>query len=138
MAVRIQRRRTAGYRLPEGAVYVGRPTRWGNMFKVGDFYASRTWAHNRPEPRGQRAEPGTYWHEGMTFGPWVETVAVVRDRAHAVELFAAYIAYEDVAWGPARIRAELGGRDLACWCKLPTRGEADYCHAAVLLELVRR
>ncbi len=29
---RIQRRRTKGWRMPEGAVYVGRPTRWGNMF----------------------------------------------------------------------------------------------------------
>lgn len=32
---RIQARRTAGWRLPEGAVYVGRPTIWGNPWKVG-------------------------------------------------------------------------------------------------------
>ena len=31
---RIQRRRTRGWRMPEGAVYVGRPTRWGNPFVV--------------------------------------------------------------------------------------------------------
>jgi len=30
---RVQRRRTRGYRLPEGAVYVGRPTKWGNPFR---------------------------------------------------------------------------------------------------------
>ena len=29
---RIQRQRTKGWRMPEGAVYVGRPTRWGNEF----------------------------------------------------------------------------------------------------------
>ncbi|MFJ8582651.1 DUF4326 domain-containing protein [Micromonospora sp. NPDC093277] len=29
---RIQRRRTAGWRMPPGVVYVGRPTRWGNPF----------------------------------------------------------------------------------------------------------
>lgn len=29
---RIQRRRTAGWRMPDGAVYVGRPTKWGNPF----------------------------------------------------------------------------------------------------------
>jgi hypothetical protein len=29
---RIQRRRTRGWRMPEGAIYVGRPTRWGNPF----------------------------------------------------------------------------------------------------------
>lgn len=27
---RIQRKRTKGWRMPEGAVYVGRPTKWGN------------------------------------------------------------------------------------------------------------
>lgn len=32
---RIQRRRTKGWRMPEGAVYVGRPTRWGNPIRVG-------------------------------------------------------------------------------------------------------
>lgn len=36
---RIQRKRTKGWRMPEGAVYVGRPTRWGNPFRVrGERY----------------------------------------------------------------------------------------------------
>lgn len=35
MPRRIQRRRERGWRMPEGAVYVGRPSRWGNPFKVG-------------------------------------------------------------------------------------------------------
>lgn len=30
-------------------------------------------------------------------------------------------------------RSDLAGRDLACWCRLPARGEPDLCHAAVLL-----
>lgn len=33
------------------------------------------------------------------------------------------------------VRAELAGKDLACWCPLPAPGEPDICHAAVLLEL---
>src|ERR1035437_1021501 len=32
---RIQRRRTKGWRMPEGAIYVGRPTKWGNLWVVG-------------------------------------------------------------------------------------------------------
>ena len=32
---RIQRSRARGWRMPEGAVYVGRPTRWGNPFRAG-------------------------------------------------------------------------------------------------------
>ena len=31
---RIQRKRTKGWRMPEGAVYVGRPTKWGNPYPV--------------------------------------------------------------------------------------------------------
>ncbi|GJQ53401.1 MAG: hypothetical protein HKUEN02_22480 [Anaerolineaceae bacterium] len=34
MAKRIQRKRTRGWKMPEGAVYVGRPTRWGNPYKI--------------------------------------------------------------------------------------------------------
>lgn len=33
---RIQRKRTKGWRMPEGAVYVGRPTKWGNTFDGTD------------------------------------------------------------------------------------------------------
>lgn len=35
MPKRIQMKRTKGWRKPEGAVYVGRPTKWGNSFVVG-------------------------------------------------------------------------------------------------------
>ncbi len=32
---RIQRSRAKGWRMPPGAVYVGRPSKWGNPFVVG-------------------------------------------------------------------------------------------------------
>ena len=32
----IKRRRTKGWRMPENTVYVGRPTKWANPWKVGD------------------------------------------------------------------------------------------------------
>ena len=34
---RIQRRRTKGWRMPPDAVYVGRPSRWGNPWMVGSI-----------------------------------------------------------------------------------------------------
>lgn len=34
---RIQRKRTAGWKMPENTVYVGRPTKWGNPYRVGDL-----------------------------------------------------------------------------------------------------
>ena len=33
---RIQRKRTKGWRMPQNTVYVGRPGKYGNPFKVGD------------------------------------------------------------------------------------------------------
>jgi hypothetical protein len=42
--VRIQRKRTKGWRMPPGAVYVGRPSLWGNPYRKGESYfgGSRT------------------------------------------------------------------------------------------------
>lgn len=34
--IRIQRKRTKGWKMPENTVYVGRPTRFGNPFFVGE------------------------------------------------------------------------------------------------------
>ena len=36
MPKRIQRKRTKGWRMPEGSIYVGRPTMWGNPYRVVD------------------------------------------------------------------------------------------------------
>jgi hypothetical protein len=33
--VRVQRKRTKGWKMPPNTVYVGRPTKWGNPYKVG-------------------------------------------------------------------------------------------------------
>ncbi|MBW3096855.1 DUF4326 domain-containing protein [Pseudohoeflea coraliihabitans] len=41
MPKRIQRKRTKGWKMPEGAVYVGRPTKWGNPFEGARDYPSR-------------------------------------------------------------------------------------------------
>jgi Domain of unknown function (DUF4326) len=35
MPQRIQRKRTKGWRRPQDAIYVGRPSRWGNPYHVG-------------------------------------------------------------------------------------------------------
>ncbi len=34
---RIQRKRSKGWRMPQGAIYVGRPSRYGNDFRVGTW-----------------------------------------------------------------------------------------------------
>jgi len=35
---RVQRQRTRGWKMPDNTVYVGRPSKWGNPFKIGDGF----------------------------------------------------------------------------------------------------
>lgn len=149
-----------GWRMPEGAVYVGRPSRWGNPFRVGDNYyfgdapllidgALVDWpvptaGEPGPRPYGGRVETATGLSVVRWYGPWVESM---------------------LAQYPGFL-APLRGRDLACWCvplcgvpvnlyDVPGSPEEPctrdrghdgwhdpsvslWCHADVLLELANR
>lgn len=115
MPQRIQRKRTKGWRMPEGAVYVGRPSKWGNPFIV-----ARSW---RVIYLPDRFRPEVRW-ETERFPTRSDAVA------YAVEQFALYVGplgsmeLDDDDLSPLR------GRDLACWCPLD-----QPCHADVLLAL---
>lgn len=138
--------------MPEGAVYVGRPTKWGNPFRWHDL----TYGLVRFGPTHE-ARFGRAWdYEGRISAPgtshdmWLDRDDVVRTevrwatRAELVDLFRLTLTeptYGMRAAYPSRgghfakctvdeIRAELAGRDLVCWCPLD-----QPCHADVLLEL---
>lgn len=117
---RIQRCRTKGSRMPEGAVYVGRGTPWGNPFVV--------WQ--------DRHLPGAPWCVSYLSCHWP-----VADKAAglalAVEKHRAWLAetkrqtwHDQARPDPIDIQKALRGRDLACWCSLD-----QPCHADVLLEI---
>ena len=107
--------------MPEGAVYVGRPSRWGNPMIVGTAYmTSRTLLPFRlPSFR----DVGQYDH-GIT----VERCPNVATAVAWYRPMAARWASTAADW-----IAPLRGRDLACWCPLD-----QPCHADVLLELANR
>ncbi|WP_326806714.1 DUF4326 domain-containing protein [Streptomyces sp. NBC_01775] len=114
---RIQRRRTRGWRAPDGAVYVGRGTVWGNPYAV---VRQADGLYGIPDPID-------------SLGPWA-TFDHERDaRGEAVLLFRGWL--DERPKLVDRARRELAGRDLMCWCPLPEPGEPDHCHAAVLLRL---
>jgi hypothetical protein len=49
---RIQRKRTKGWKMPEGAVYVGRPTKWGNRYSIEEYGRDRAIANYRGDVIG--------------------------------------------------------------------------------------
>lgn len=137
---RIQRKRTKGWRMPEGAVYVGRGSKWGNPFAVGRVSDWPRWGG--PAPYRVETPDGRIWHHET--GRKVILGRVAADQhhkklaaAHAVELFALHIGpmgnfeYDDEEL--TELRTKLAGRDLACWCPLDSP-----CHGDVLLELANR
>lgn len=102
---RIQRKRTAGWRMPEGAVYVGRPTKWGKPYRPGRY---------------------KFEHADGTPAPFNEQEA----RELALRDFEAALGSGTLGITIADVRRELRGKDLVCWCQ-----EGDPCHADVLLEI---
>jgi len=101
--IRVQLRRTKGWRMPENTVKVDRTTQWGNPFVPG---------------------------EPIPFGPLKGRI--VENVRHAFVLYRSFA--PDQSLLVAAARAELRGKNLACWCRQDDPYE-DACHAAVLLEL---
>ena len=96
--VRIQRKRTKGWRMPEGAIYVGRPSRWGNYVRVGECEACSLGDFHPGEP-----------HQPYTAQSAVELFRVVQEANP----------FLDIDLAPLR------GHDLACWCPLDQPCHAD-------------
>lgn len=103
---RIQRKRTKGWRKPEGAAYVGRGSNWGNPYRVGDESAFMS-----------TGAPVFGIEEPLTAEDVVQLYRL--DLANSVLGAEVY----------ERIRIELAGKNLMCWCPLN-----QPCHADVLLE----
>lgn len=110
MTSRLQCRRTKGWRKPEGAVYVGRPSWWGNPYRA-------------------RLDHGRPVVELCLRGEWVVVSAkATLDQAkrYAVRLFREGLTEAQ----KAEARHVLRGHDLMCWCK-----PGEPCHGDVLLEI---
>lgn len=105
---RVQRSRAKGWKMPEGAVYVGRPTFWGNPWTVADLMGEGL---SEGEAREAAVESYAAWLRpgGETMGYPACAVVRVQIVGHV---------------------SMLRGRSLACWCALD-----QPCHADVLLEL---
>ncbi|MFI6302126.1 DUF4326 domain-containing protein [Amycolatopsis thailandensis] len=110
---RTQRKRTFGWRKPEGTVCVTRPSIYGNPFRVGVPYCGPTVRQANTPAEAVAAFRG--WITLDTLHPlfWDRELIVAHAQLKA-----------------ALARGDLAGRDLACWCPLN-----QPCHADVLLEI---
>jgi hypothetical protein len=109
---RIQLSRAKGWRMPADAVKVDRSTLFGNPFAIKD------WGHDRAVAL-HRA-----WLLGEAILAPIPAAELKRLAARRAEVLAAL--------------PRLRGKNLACWCALPGKGEPDNCHAALLIELANR
>lgn len=145
---RVQMRR--GVPLPPNTKYVGRPTRWGNPFRVqGDWI---TWAAialgQRADAAGRRTAAVSLYRAWMTDqlpvaarpaagGDSAEIEFADGTRRTISEQVAGVAALATTVFPQPRLPDErpslepLRGFDLACWCPLD-----QPCHADVLLELL--
>ncbi len=132
MPKRIRRERSRGWRMPKNSVYVGRPTKWGNPFRVVEVSWSKRSAAFLQAFK-------------IALGPFL-----CRDREQAAKFFkeclhrakngfpfpAPPIQGEFTAKDIEQFKTlannvhELRGKNLACWCL-----SSECCHADVLLEL---
>ena len=114
---RIQLRRTKGWRKPEGAIVVSRPSRWGNPFGM---------------VRDDSGERDGWWVQGDLGTPVRLGAPRFHDTKHAAAADAVR-RYRRWIFHQQRIDSLvplLRGHDLACWCPLD-----QPCHADVLLDL---
>ena len=106
---RVRRERTKGWRMPQGAVYVGHPTRFGNPFDWRQCGRRKAVALFRRLVGGRMSCVEMH----RRFGGLVATIALC-----SAEM-----------WIRQHL-ADLRGKDLCCWCPLDAP-----CHADVLLKL---
>lgn len=159
---RIQRKRTKGWRMPEGAVYVGRPSRWGNPFPIDgpeQPWLALALGERADRPGRQRAvvKAFRWWivNDGTlppigpgdtSASPGGELEYADGSRRRIADIPSGMGLLMLTANGPYQFGpadrpdlAPLRGLDLVCWCAITYEdGTIVPCHADVLLELANR
>ncbi|MGU3585851.1 DUF4326 domain-containing protein [Rhodococcus sp. C26F] len=135
---RIQRRRTKGWRMPAGAVYVGRGSLWGNPFVLGEAQVRMPALDGSDweiEDRLHKTsgERHAFHHSDYSI-TWHQVENATAEQC--VEMYREYITGQTGRLDyrhrnrTAEIREHLAGLDLACWCPLD-----QPCHADILLKI---
>lgn len=108
--LRLQLRRTPGWRMPANSVSCARPSLLGNPWPASRFGQAQAVAMHEIWLREPNAQALGY------AGALAGLLDALRDAV-----------LEEIP--------KLRGKNLACWCPLPAPGQRDCCHAATLLRL---
>jgi hypothetical protein len=128
--IRIQRKRTKGFRMPPNTIYVGRPSRWANAWKIGsNIYDPATNTFRKCETA---ADVVLAFRRCVDWDPAAKSVLPTFDengkRAGYLEVWGGYS--DEIHVNQSSIKKYLRSKNLACWCALD-----QPCHADVLLEI---
>ena len=130
---RIQRSRAKGWRMPDGVVYVGRPTKWGNPFVSHDWRASfRAVGMGFRGDRDGRNQGAVALYRHWLNGDFKKTTHRPKEF-WGKEVDAAKVTHKPP--NAADVQRELRGKSLACWCAIVRHGIYCPCHADVLLSI---
>ena len=115
---RIQRKRTKGWKMSKNTIFVGRPTKWGNPFKLDN--------HGYILYFDSKIKKWEYW--SVTSGYKINDI---------LELYQSWIE-NNIPFRKSRLTSppdikELKGKNLACFCSLD-----QPCHADILLKLANK
>jgi len=113
MPIRIQRKRSRGWKMPPNTVYVGRPSRYGNPYHVIDI--------------GDDCYSVFYNSNDLSL---LIAFAIPKEMAYklAVERYK-----EGIRGQKGLIKKLLAGKNLSCFCPLDIP-----CHADVLLKIANQ
>lgn len=119
MPTRFQLSRRKGWRLPPDTVTVARPSRWGNPYRVDVYGLDLALELNR----------------NSLYGRWDPSTVNHLDEDLRTATYARHVEFlSRLGSNPIQTaRAELHGRNVACWCRLDAR-----CHGDLLLTVANR
>ena len=120
--------------MPKRAVYVGRPSLWGNPYTLG---AVRALYPEIPATERAAAAVRLYRRELERFGLLSDYAYLVSDDRYDATAAAVHASGASSMADFAAI--SLRGKTLVCWCPLEDdEGNRIPCHADVLLDLANR
>ncbi len=123
--IRIQRKRTKGWKMPPNTKSVTRPGPFGNPFKIGGWFMV-----GDPNPRATIRMSWCQAYSAEIAARTPGKFTLIEDAAMAVDFFKRLCARG--YYSPAKL-ATIRGFNLACYCPA-----GSPCHADILLEIANQ